>query len=190
MRKAKIKNIDSIKESSSKNLDVSVEMHVKRFIGFDEFTNAVNNIVNACFNQETGEVNYEAVDFVERAEIIERYTDYQLPDDVRDAFTTLYETNIYENARKNIDEGQIVRLLASAEAKLEAKERKANAAAESAALALISRFDSVSEQMENIFGDVTPEQISGIFNAMIDGKLDEEKIVNAVMARTVKEDEE
>lgn len=173
---------------ATKNENATVEMNVKRMLDFNEFTDAVNSIVNGCFDDDTGEIFYEAVDFIERSEVIERYTDYVLPDDINEAFKVIYETDVYEQARKNIDDNQLVRLFAAAEAKLEAKEKRANAEAQAGVQAVMARFEQLSEQMEAAFGSVTPEQISGVFNAMADGAFDEEKIVDAVMNRSKKDE--
>lgn len=190
MSKAKIEKINTADTDGVIKEKDSAQMHVRRIIGFDEFTSAVNSIVNGCFDDDTGEVSYEVVDFIERAEVIERYTDYSLPDDVDAAFSVIYETDVYEQARKNIDEGQLIRLFAAAEAKLEAKEKRANAAVEVAAQEVIAKFEELTEQMEGLFGGVTPDQVSGMFDALVDGKLDEDKIVEAVMKRDIKKDEE
>lgn len=200
MSKAKVEKINTVTEETKaeqkaapeagKNTESEVKMKVRRTLGFDEFTKAVNNIANGCFDKETGVVNYEVVDFIERLEVIEQYTDFPLPDDIETAFRLVYETTVYDQARKNIDDGQIVRLFAAAEAKMEAKERKANAEATAGVRSVIARFEQLSEQMEGLFGGVTSEQISGVFNALVDGKLDEGKIVDAVMKRETEKDEE
>ena len=186
--KAKIEKLDTVNQKTEEN--GIVDMQVKKMIGYSDFVSAVNSIANGCFNEETGEVLYEVVDFIERAEVIERYTDYQLPDDIDEAFDVIYGTNVYEQACGVINEGQLIRLFAAAEAKMEAMEKRANAELTSGIQNAVAKFEQLSEQMETAFGGVTPEQVNGVFSAMADGTFDEEKIVDAVMKATAKKDDE
>lgn len=153
---------------------------VKKTIGLTEMLSFVDNVVNGCFEKESGAYMPEVFTFAVYKGLIDYWTDYKLPSDVQKMFDLLFGTDLVEKVLCEVDETQYKGAVDSAKEKCrhladmlidgisERVEEMLNGIKE-----LVSLAESAGEMINS-------ESVEKIAQAVGEFGIDEAKVVKAV----------
>lgn len=165
------------------------EFIVHRFISLESMIKFVNEVTEGCFDGDSGKYLPEIRDLITKRSLLYYYADVNIPSDYSHLYEIIYKTDLLDIIYRNIDQAQYKDILDAIDAKIDERiytnEQKFNSSIESA----ISSINSMAEQLESIFKDVTPEDMLSIISAVSNG-VDEAKLVDAVIAKGATEDGE
>ena len=164
-----------------------ITIRVKKCLTLYDMMAFTDYVVKACFDSETGEYLPEMRDFAIDSAIINFYTNIELPSDPAEQFKLLSNISLPHIIvdAVEINKWQYHSLLEAIEDKIESlvsadvyelKEKFEDA---------MESLASVTEQMSNIFGDFTGENISGILESLSANGFDEEKFARAFISQYI-----
>jgi len=123
----------------------------------------------------------EVYDFVIGLATVMMYTDLQLPKNVEDQYKLLTFTDLYCQITDMVDADQYSSIVQSALERIQNKERENADALRKQTADVINSVETLVKKIEDVFGGVDAEGMKGIAQALSTGKIDEEKIVEAVL---------
>lgn len=157
-----------------------VEVTIKRTLSFKEMLEFVNDVVMSCF-REDGSFLPEVRDFVVRSNILTRYANFSLPDNLEHRYELVYCTDAEELVRRYINETQIDEIERAIDRKLQELCRSNAVGIQRQMSQLLANLDEVQQKAEQMIGSVTKEDLEKLIGALGNGAVDEEKLVQAYM---------
>lgn len=157
-----------------------VEVKIRRSLPFTEMLAFVNDVVQSCF-QRNGAYVPEVLDFAIKSNLILKYTNVSLPDNLEHRYEILYNTDLVDFVCGHINMQQFQEVVNSINRKLSYMCNTNTVAVQNRLNDLISAFETMQEKTEAMFSNVTPDDITRLVGAVGDGSLTEEKIVKAYM---------
>lgn len=183
-KKVSINAVDNIISERFANITseqwYDVEVKIKRSLSFTEMLAFVNDAVQSCF-QKNGAYVPEVLDFAVKSNLISKYTNISMPDNLEHRYAILYNTDLADFVCKHINMQQFHEIVGSINRKLSYMCNTNTVAVQNRLNDLISAFETMQEKTEAMFSDVTPDDITRLVGAVGDGALTEEKIVEAYM---------
>lgn len=159
------------------------ELEIRKTISAATMYDLVRKVANACFDETTGEYLSEVRDFAERVAIVSAYTNVQLPDDdTEHLYDILYRTDLYDAVWKNICSDQLLAISDAIDQRIETRTEANRAMFEREVQNIIDSVQQLGEQISQLFDGITPEDLKAMISAIGEGGVDEEKIVQAVVA--------
>lgn len=155
-----------------------VSIDVKKNISFDDMHKIVIGAVEACFN-ESGEYLPEVKEFFINAAIVSFYTNIELPKDTADCYMFVAASDIINAIESIANMNQITDIRRSVNDKLEYFVNTNIKAINSGINKVTDGITSIAESFSGLFDGVTNEDIANVMSAFADGKIDEEKLMNA-----------
>ena len=161
-----------------------IEVTIKKNISLKEMLGFVDAAVNSCFSEATNTYMPEVKDFAIRVNVLERYANFTMPSDVEAQYDLVYCTDIFERILEHINIAQFDDILTAiekrtthmAQANIEAINQQMNE--------LYTSFDNIQTCLGGIFNNINEDDIRNISNALSNGTIDEEKLVNAYIKGT------
>lgn len=158
--------------------DVAVKM--RRSLPFTEVLAFVDDVVQSCF-QRNGAYVPEVLDFAIKSNIISKYTNVSMPDNLEHRYAILYNSDLVDFVCQHINMQQLQEMVNSINRKLAYMCDTNTVSVQNRLNDLISAFETMQEKTEAIFSDITPDDMTRLVGAIGDGALTEEKIVEAYM---------
>lgn len=157
-----------------------ISIVVKHSLTLRDMLEFVNSVVKSCFGED-GSYMPEVRDFATRNCIIKYYTNISLPSNVEQRYDLLFHSTILDEIIPNIDYSQFDKMMRAikektahlAQANIEAVTKQMNE--------LCASFENMQKQFSDTFSGVDKDALTGVINALGDGVIDEEKIVQAVI---------
>lgn len=137
------------------------------------------DVTNACFDDEDGSYNPEYRELIQYKNVIERYTNLTLPQNIERQYELLIGTDIVLKVLCAVDYDQYGEILNDIDAKIEYRKEIEAYGARRRIDEAYNKIVEIADQLGKMFSDVTPEDISKVIGAVADGKIDEHKIVDA-----------
>ena len=157
-----------------------VEVKMRRSIPFTEVLAFVDDVVQSCF-QRNGAYVPEVWDFAIKSNIISKYTNVSMPDNLEHRYAILYNSDLVDFVCQHINMQQLQEMVNSINRKLAYMCDTNTVSVQNRLNDLISAFETMQEKTEAMFGDVMPDDMTRLVGAIGDGALTEEKIVEAYM---------
>lgn len=157
-----------------------VEVKMRRSLPFTEVLAFVDDVVQSCF-QRNGAYVPEVLDFAIKSNIISKYTNVSMPDNLEHRYAILYNSDLVDFVCQHINMQQLQEMVNSINRKLAYMCDTNTVSVQNRLNDLISAFEAMQEKTEAMFGDVTPDDMTRLVGAIGDGALTEEKIVEAYM---------
>lgn len=159
-----------------------LEIRVRRRISYEEYTAASVAVTNACFSTD-GEYVPEAKEVSLRLIVLALYTNLSIPLNIDKRYEMACFSGVYDAVLSAVDGHQVAqienavneRIHIRTQAAVDAVIRQANAVAE----AVQNMSDKFEAQFAAILEGVTPEDMNRVIRGIADGKVDEEKVVEA-----------
>ena len=158
-----------------------VEIIIKNTLSLHEVIDFVDGVSTRCFKQETGAYMPEVKDFAIKCCIMQLYANFRLPSNVETRYDLVYRTDAVDVIVQYINKVQLEEIVDAindkidniAQANIEMVNIQMNE--------LYTSFNSLQEQMNSIFSGVKEDDMAKLLGAISEGKLDEEKLVQAYM---------
>jgi len=157
-----------------------VEVKMRRSLPFTEMLTFVNDVVQSCF-QRDGVYTPEVLDFAIKSNIISRYTNVSLPDNLEHRYAMLYNSDLVDFVSQHINMQQVQEMVTSINRKLSYMCDTNTVAIQNRLNDLVSAFEDMQKQTADVFSVVTQDDMKRLVGAIGDGALTEEKIVEAYM---------
>ena len=183
-KKVSIALFDKIARTHFQNENViqwhEAEVRVKRTLSLTEMLSFVDDVVGSCFHDKMGYMP-EVKDFAIKSNILTRYANFSMPDDLEHRYQMVYGTDAVDVVCSAIDTVQLQEIVNSINSKIRFLcDSKANLIQE--------RINSVLETMEemrdntkDIFDGLSQEDLKALMGAITEHGLSEQKIVEAYM---------
>lgn len=186
-KKISISTVDKIMKEQFNNASSAqwngVEVKLKHSISFPEMLEFVNDVVMSCF-QEDGGFMPEVMDFAIKSNILTRYANFSMPDNLEHRYEIIYKTDAVDFVCQNINSVQLNEIVTSIN-------RKINHLCNSNAMSiqakmneLIAAFENIQKQTAGVFENLNPDDIVKLAGAIGAGGVTEDKIVAAYLQQT------
>lgn len=160
-----------------------LELVIKKSLSLSEMLTFVNNVIQMCFEDETGEYLPEIKDFAIKSCILDMYTNIELEQNVQVRYDLIYSSDIISFIVGNLPNTQLgeithaidVKLAHLAQANIESINKQMND--------LYNAFDNFEKQIGNAFSSISEEDMNALLSALTDKGIDEEKLVKAYMSQ-------
>lgn len=182
--------IELMKNNKDENKEnvLDVDVDIKYMIGIEDMLEFVEEVSANAFDSE-GEYIPAVVDFLIKANTIKRYTNAELPEDIHEQYSFIYTTDLFEQICEHINQVQLKEIIGAIDNKI-AYMRQTNIDNIKTKLNdLIGMFEDLEEEMLNIFGGISPEEMKGFMEMFSKGAIPTEKdIVKAYVEERYSEE--
>lgn len=186
-KKVSIASLDKIIKEHFDNVSVSqwydTEVKIKKSISFTEMMEFVNDVVMSCFQDDGGFVP-EVLDFAIKSNILTRYANFSMPDNLEHRYEILYKTDAVDFVCRNINMGQLNEIVASINRKIDYLCNSNVASINRKVTEMVGAIENLQTQTMEVFGGISADDISKIANAVASGELSGDKIVEAYLSQT------
>jgi len=154
-------------------------IEVKHHLSLAETVGFAGGVADTCFVADTGEYIPEVKDFAIRCAILEYYADIELPEDLEEKCNLVYGSDLIACILQYVDNAQWDALCMAIDDKID-NMASANVGALNRQMSSIaSDFERLGKKMEEAFSGVDSSTISKIAGAVVNGGIDENKLVAA-----------
>ena len=167
-----------------------VEITVQKIVPFLTMKEIVEDVAGACFNDDTGEYMPELMDIALRICVIDAYTNIVLPGDPEEQNRILYGTGLWSGISELIDEDQFSAIELAISRRVKARLDVNRAEFEHELNAMTNALSEAGKQINDLFAGVNADDLQKLVAALGEHGVDEEKIVQAVVAEQNKLREE
>lgn len=164
-----------------------LEVVVKHNLSFTEVLEFVDSVTKTCFSSDTGTYMPEVKDFAVKSNILERYANFTLPNNLEHRYEIIYHTNIIETVLGAVNHQQFNEMMVAIDAKIKNIAQANIENINKQMSELYTAFDNLQKSLEKIFDGVNTEDVVSLMKTMTEGSLDESKIIEAYLAHTKKE---
>ena len=159
-----------------------LELQIRKLIAPADFFELVRKIASGCF-REDGEYMPEVSDLLLRAGVVGAYSNVRMPQNAEHMNRFLYGTDLYETVLANISSDQFDALCDAVWERVNARNNMNKALFENEIQKAVAGIQSLGDQMAQLFGEVSADDIKALFGAIGEGGIDEEKLVQAVVEK-------
>lgn len=160
-----------------------VELVVKHTLGLTDMMEFVHDAAESCFS-ESGAFVPEVMDFAIKSNILSRYARFTLPDNLEHRYALIYETDAVDVVCEHINERQFQEIVASIKRRVNYVCESKVTLIQQKAEEMFTAFERLQEQSENMFDNVSKEDIQKLLGAVANGSFNEDAIVKAYLAQT------
>lgn len=192
-KKISISFMDKVLKAHEKNNIVvtqwcETDVTIKRTIGLMDMIAFADNVAECCF-MEDGSFHPELKEFLFRCNVLTRYANFSLPENVEHKFELVYGTDAYDFVTQYVDERQLNMLDAAIYDKLNYLCDTNAAGLEKRMTEAVSAFETLQDKIADLFGGIDSDDMAKIASAMANGQFSEERLVKAY-AEQMKKDAE
>ena len=192
-KKVSIALFDKIAKEQFQN-EVTIEWHdaqlrVKYALSLTDMLAFVDDVVGSCFHDKLGYMP-EVKDFAIKTNILSRYANFSLPDNLEHRYQLVYMTDAVDAVCAAIDGTQLQEIVNSINSKI-------RFLCDSKATMIQERINDVLNTMEemrdntkSIFDGITQDDLKNLMGAITSNGLDEQKLVQAYIEQAKSKDEQ
>lgn len=193
-KKISISFMDKVLKAQGENNIVVEQWHgeevkIKRTVGMMDMIAFTDNVAECCF-MEDGAYHPELREFLFRCNVLTRYANFSLPENVEHKFALVYGTDAYDFVAQHVDERQLNMLDAAIYEKLAYLCDTNAAGLEKRMTEAVSAFEALQDKIADLFGDITSGDMAKIASAMANGQFSEERLVKAYTEQMKKDTED
>ena len=155
---------DEINVARVEGLDADI--NVKKNLSFEEAYIFVREAVSACVTVETAEYRPEMKEFCIRTLVLELYAGLSLPTDIDKHYKLLFNTNIYDEIAKHVDQTQLQMLRKAIDEKIEYYKAVAVNAGLSQLNQILDNMKNFAEMSEEALGGIDQSQFANVFDTL------------------------
>ena len=182
-----IRTIDAIAKEQFPNFVTEIwngtELRIKKSLSFSEMLSFVNDVVKSCIQEEHGYMP-ELMDFAIKSNILSRYANFSLPDNLEHRYDILYQTDAVAFVVSHINKSQLQEITTAINHKISYLCNSNIQQVQKQMGDFLTAFETLQGKMTNLFSNLTPDDVTRLIGAINDGGLDESKIVSAYLKQT------
>lgn len=157
-----------------------IAIHINDLIRPELIQAIVEPVVEGCFD-ESGRYDPTQLEFLRRMAILLTYTDIQFSEDVYEQYAFVYKTQVFDLVTPYINKLQLNDIYKTIDDMIAYRKRATVANIESDVAKMYGEINAITEQMKSLYGDMSGEDMKGVISALSNGKLDEKKLVEAIV---------
>lgn len=185
IKRVSITTLDKIaKETFNNNVETfewyGTDIVIKHSIGLSDVLEFVNNVVESCFG-ESGNFIPEVMDFAIKGNILTKYANLTMPENLEHRYDLIYQTDIVDEVCKRINRAQLQEVISSISKKIDYLCSVNASVVQQKLSELVIAFEGMQKQTASLFDNVSNEDIEKLIGAVSGGSISEEKIVEAYM---------
>ena len=165
-----------------------LEVFIANTIPLNAMMQFVQDVYGGCFMVDTGEYVPEVKDFLIRSSVIEKYTNISLPSNISKRYDILYRTDIYSFVLNYINGDQIDHMFDAIDRRIECAVSANVSGITRQVSNLYSSLEDLEKKTEQLFSGLGEDDIRNITQALGSGNIDEDKLVEAYIKQTSKDD--
>ncbi|MBR5014248.1 MAG: hypothetical protein IKY16_06545 [Bacteroidales bacterium] len=158
-----------------------LEVTVCKTLSLKDMITFVNSVVNSCFVGEADVYTPEAKEFAVKTCILEKYANFTMPANAELQYDLIYRTDIVKTVCAHINMEQLNEILSAIDSKVNAMVRTNVKTMELQIKNVYDQLDQMSDRMQELFGSFSSEDMKNVTTALLGGKMDEEKVVQAFL---------
>lgn len=188
IKKVSVNAIDNaIKENIPESVTVSwngLDIVVKTSLTFSEMLTFVNDVVNSCVGDD-GDLMVEAKEYLVRYNFLVMYTNVNMPESLEHKYKIACCTDLVDTLAGYVCQTQFNNIMDSIDCKLQYIGDKNVAGIERQAQRFVDVMEDFQQKMEEMYSGIDADDIKKLVESIGNGRIDEEKIVNAYIDRTM-----
>lgn len=158
-----------------------VEVTITPTISLKEVLSFANDVVLSCFHDTNGFMP-EMMDFAIRSNILSRYANFNLPDNLESRYDLLYRSDAVDFVCGHINMAQLQELISAINKKIDYMCQTNIKGIESKMQEIVESFEKMQGETEALFSGVTADDFGKLMGVFAQhGEIDEKKIVDALM---------
>jgi len=158
-----------------------IDVVVNRILPLNEVRAFIDDVVNACFDNETGRYLPEVKEYAIRVNTLSKYANFAMPANDEKQYDFVYKTDAYRRVVQEVDPAQYGSIIEAIEAKIDYLCDTNAKRLEMQFEDLLSSVVEIQDKLNNVFGGVSADDIGKLVGAIGDGVINEEAIVKAVL---------
>lgn len=194
IKKISISEFENALEANKENKCViewnGIEVTCKKRLSLTEMMSFINGVVESCFFDD-GSYHPEIKQFAILSSFVEFYTNIRMPEDIDRRYDLLIRANVKDTLCAKLREEagaeyftQYHDILDSIDALLEYRANESINKLVAEIQGITDKYTEIIDSINDIFKDVSPEDIEKLINATVDNQIDEEKLMQAYMNST------
>lgn len=183
-KKIPIDSFDKVAQGQSVS-DAVVDWHgipvaVKHTIGLTSMIEFVNDAADSCFS-ESGSFVPEVMDFAIKSNILSRYANFELPEDLEHRYTLIYGSDIVDVVCEHINTTQLREITTAVRRKVDYVCDANVSMIQQKARELFTAFEELGKQAESMFAGISQEDVQKLVGAVSNGGFNEDALVKAYL---------
>lgn len=168
-----------------------VSINITPTISFDNMIRFIINVIDGCFIGDEEMYVPEAKSFMIRVCTIAYYTNISLPQNINNKYKFAYDTDLFETILQHINDRQFKDILDAIEERIYVKTSSADAIAKKELASMQIKLNEFADNITALFEGVGKEDISNIIEAINNGSVDEDKLMDAyIKTKTIEANKE
>lgn len=156
------------------------EVKVKRVLPLADMLAFVDDVVKSCFHDTLGFMP-EVVDFAIKSNILTKYANFSVPDNLEHRYQMIYATDVVDAVCKEISAVQLQEIVNAINKKIGFLCDSKAAEIEARVNDLLTAMEEIRDKTQDIFDGLTSDDVKNIMDAITNGGVSEEKIVRAYL---------
>ena len=140
----------------------------------------VDDVVGSCFHEQYGYMP-EVKDFVIKTNILSRYANFSLPDNLEHRYQMVYFTDAVDTVCGAINTTQLQEIVDAIDEKIQFRCDTRAAEVQKRIDQVVGAIEDMSNKTEALFSGVSQDDMKTLMSAVAESGLDEQKIVKAYM---------
>lgn len=163
------------------------EVVIKCTLSFKEMLEFVDSVTKTCFTMTTNTYMPEVKDFAVKSNILEKYANFTLPDNLDHRYELIYSSDAIETILTHVNYHQFNEIMAAIDAKIKNLAQSNIEATNKQMNEIYAAFTNLQTQIEGMFSGIDASNFNALIGAFGNGGLNEEKLVDAYLANTKSE---
>jgi len=160
-----------------------VEIRINRSLDFINMMEFVHDAAESCFS-ESGTFVPEVMDFAIKSNILTRYANFNLPDNLEHRYALIYNTDAVDVVCQHIDTEQLREITSAINRKVNYVCNSNVSVLQQKMNEVVAAFENMQKQSAAMFANVTPDDVTNLLGALSNGTVSEDKIVKAYLEQT------
>lgn len=161
-----------------------LEIIVKHNLTFIEMMNFVDSVTKTCFTSADGVYIPEVKEFAIKSNVLDRYTNITLPNNLGHRYDMIYCTDIVDTVFKHINSQQLDEIITAIDEKVKNRAQANIESINKQMSDLYTAFDNLQNNVTQMFDGVDNNVINSFIKTMVDGSIDETKLAEAYIAQS------
>ena len=192
-KKVSIALFDKIAKEQFQN-EATIEWHdaqlrVKYALSLKDILAFVDDVVGSCFHDKLGYMP-EVKDFAIKSNILSRYSNFTLPDNLEHRYQLVYTTDAVETVCAAIDGTQLQEIVNAINSKIRFLCDSKATMVQERINDVLNTMEEMRDNTKSIFEGITQDDLKSLMSAITSSGLDEQKLVHAYIEQTKNKDEQ